>query len=64
MNNFRKPRLDPQLDTGEATNLLDNSIAKHKLAIKPKKNHSSSHQRGASPQPTQQQKSQPKQIVK
>ncbi|GBP12324.1 hypothetical protein EVAR_75764_1 [Eumeta japonica] len=34
----RKPRLDPDLDVGEAQ-LLDATAAKHKLAVRPKKNH-------------------------
>uniref|UniRef100_A0A1B0CNM5 Muscle M-line assembly protein unc-89 n=1 Tax=Lutzomyia longipalpis TaxID=7200 RepID=A0A1B0CNM5_LUTLO len=47
----KRQRLDPELDVGQSGELLDNSVAKHKLSVKPKKNHLSSHQRSVSPQP-------------
>ncbi|XP_055603898.1 obscurin-like [Uranotaenia lowii] len=51
----KKPKLDPQLNVGKTESLLDSSISKHKLAVKPKKNHQSSHaaRRSVSPQPPQ-----------
>ncbi|GAB0092620.1 Obscurin [Sergentomyia squamirostris] len=47
----KRQRLDPELDVGQSGDLLDSSAAKHKLSVKPKKNHLSSHQRSVSPQP-------------
>lgn len=35
----RRPRLDPELDTVDTSDLLDNSAAKHKLAVRPRKTH-------------------------
>ncbi|XP_058829179.1 obscurin isoform X2 [Topomyia yanbarensis] len=49
----KKPKLDPQLNVGKTERLLDSSLSKHKLAVKPKKNHHSSHRRSVSPQPPQ-----------
>ncbi|XP_058464862.1 obscurin isoform X3 [Malaya genurostris] len=49
----KKPKLDPLLSVGKTENLLDSSLSKHKLAVKPKKNHHSSHRRSVSPQPPQ-----------
>lgn len=49
---YRKQKLDFDLDVGGTENLLDNSAAKHKLAVKPKKNHMGTIQRAASPQPS------------
>ena len=52
---FRQAKYDedPDLNLGVTVNLLDNSAAKHKLSIKPKKNHLSQQQlhRSVSPQP-------------
>lgn len=39
---------DPDLNVGETKQLLDNSAAKHKLSVKPKKRHPST-RRSASP---------------
>jgi hypothetical protein len=50
-SNFRKQKLNTDEFPSETNHLLDNSSAKHKLAVKPKKNHLSSHHRGVSPQP-------------
>uniref|UniRef100_A0A1B0DPE5 Uncharacterized protein n=2 Tax=Phlebotomus papatasi TaxID=29031 RepID=A0A1B0DPE5_PHLPP len=47
----KRQRLDPELEVGQTGEILDNSAAKHKLSVKPKKNHLSSHQRSVSPQP-------------
>lgn len=49
---FRKPKLDPDLNVGDSENLLDSSVAKHKLAVKPHKKHSSSHRSSTSPHKT------------
>nr|XP_019933189.2 obscurin isoform X5 [Aedes albopictus] len=50
----KRPKLDPQLNVGKTESLLDSSISKHKLSIKPKKNyHSSQYRRSVSPQPPQ-----------
>ncbi|XP_062553317.1 obscurin isoform X3 [Armigeres subalbatus] len=50
----KRPKLDPQLNVGKTESLLDSSISKHKLSIKPKKNHQSSQfRRSVSPQPPQ-----------
>ncbi|XP_065086396.1 obscurin isoform X3 [Ochlerotatus camptorhynchus] len=49
----KRPKLDPQLNVGKTESLLDSSISKHKLSIKPKKNHHSSLRRSVSPQPPQ-----------
>lgn len=49
----RKPKLDPSLNVGKTESLLDSSVSKHKLAVKPKKNHQSSLRRSVSPQPPQ-----------
>ncbi|XP_021696069.1 LOW QUALITY PROTEIN: obscurin [Aedes aegypti] len=50
----KRPKLDPQLNVGKTESLLDSSISKHKLSIKPKKNyHSSQFRRSVSPQPPQ-----------
>lgn len=50
--NIRRPKLDPEFSFvvgNAANNLLDNSAAKHKLSVKPKKTHTSNHQRSLSP---------------
>lgn len=45
-------KYDTDLDIlNDRINLLDNTAAKHKLSIKPKKNHLSNHQRNVSPNP-------------
>ncbi|CAD7077146.1 unnamed protein product [Hermetia illucens] len=49
----KRPKLDPELDVGQTTDLLENPAAKHKIAVKPRKNYISSHQRSVSPQPPQ-----------
>lgn len=48
---FRRPKLDSELGDINVDLLLSNDAAKHRLSIKPKKNHVSSHQRSVSPQP-------------
>lgn len=45
---FRKLKADPELNVGETKPLLDNTAQKHKLAVKPKKRHSSSAHRNLS----------------
>ncbi|KAL9701214.1 hypothetical protein quinque_004655 [Culex quinquefasciatus] len=52
-NTAKKPKLDPSLNVGKTESLLDSSVSKHKLAVKPKKNHQSSLRRSVSPQPPQ-----------
>ncbi|XP_052566290.1 obscurin isoform X7 [Culex pipiens pallens] len=52
-NAAKKPKLDPSLNVGKTESLLDSSVSKHKLAVKPKKNHQSSLRRSVSPQPPQ-----------
>lgn len=44
----RKPKLDPELNLADTTK-LDNSLAKHRISVKPKKTHASSHRQSASP---------------
>uniref|UniRef100_A0AAG5DF48 Muscle M-line assembly protein unc-89 n=1 Tax=Anopheles atroparvus TaxID=41427 RepID=A0AAG5DF48_ANOAO len=52
VNAAKKPKLDPQMNIGQAEDRLDSSASRHKLAVKPKKNHqSSAHRRSVSPQP-------------
>lgn len=48
---YRRPKLDSDLGDINVDLLLSNDAAKHRLSIKPKKNHLSSHQRSVSPQP-------------
>ncbi|XP_055536216.1 obscurin isoform X3 [Wyeomyia smithii] len=55
----KKPKLDPLLSVGKTESLLDSSISKHKLAVKPKKNYQSSLRRSVSPQPSQQYRPKP-----
>uniref|UniRef100_A0A182U5H5 DH domain-containing protein n=1 Tax=Anopheles melas TaxID=34690 RepID=A0A182U5H5_9DIPT len=57
VNAAKKPKLDPQMNIGQSEDRLDSSASRHKLAVKPKKNHqSSSHRRSVSPQPPYQPK--------
>ncbi|XP_035904935.1 obscurin isoform X5 [Anopheles stephensi] len=57
VNAAKKPKLDPQMNIGQTEDRLDSSASRHKLAVKPKKNHqSSSHRRSVSPQPPYQPK--------
>jgi hypothetical protein len=39
----RKHKTDPDLNVGDLKPLLDSSAQKHKLAVKPRKKHASSH---------------------
>lgn len=46
----RRPKMDSDLGDINMDSLLNSDAAKHRLSIKPKKNHLSSHQRSVSPQ--------------
>nr|CAD7409926.1 unnamed protein product [Timema cristinae] len=42
---FLRLRLDPDLDLGDLSSLLDNSAARHKLSVRPRRKHTDSRQR-------------------
>nr|CAD7431080.1 unnamed protein product [Timema monikensis] len=42
---YRRLRLDPDLDLGDLSSLLDNSAARHKLSVRPRRKHTDSRQR-------------------